>query len=252
MRKIRIVLAVVLIVVAVLAVTKNMIAQTALVKGLEAVTGLEVRIKQTDIGFLRAVLRVNDLRVFNPASFKDRILADFPEIYGQVNLPDYFKGKIHLIAVRVNLKELDVIRNEKKELNINALKMMQKGGGGGKGTGEGGGKGAGEGNAPALQIDDLNLKIGKVVFKDLSVPDTNSRAFNVNIDEHVQNIAEQDPRMLVRWILARALSQTAVPGLAGIDMKALEGQMSDFFKKQTGTMMQQMQKAPDVIKGKAQ
>ena len=106
--------ATILIVLVVLAFSKDMIIKTAVEKGVEVVTGLPLQMKGLTVGIIKTLVGIRDLKVLNPAGFKDRVMIDMPEIYVDYNLPDIIKGKIHLNDVRLNLKEFVVVK--KKEL----------------------------------------------------------------------------------------------------------------------------------------
>ena len=189
---------------------RNIIAQTAIVGGVKAMTGLGVELGHVDIGMLKTTLSLDELKVFNPAGFSDKVMAEFPEIYVQYDLGDFFKGKAHFEEMRVNLKELVVEKTKQNEVNINSLKALAPKGGGGK--------------PPAIQIDTLNLKIGKVVYKDYTTGNPQVQEFNINMDENFKNIT--DPQALSSLILLKALSKTTISSLANIDLGGLKTDVS--------------------------
>ena len=88
-----------------------------------------------------------------------------PEIYVKYDLPAIMGGTIHLPEVRIALDEFMVVKNEKGELNLNSLKVVQaqKKGSAEKEETKTGAR------MPKIQIDTLKLKIGKVIYKDYSV-----------------------------------------------------------------------------------
>ena len=86
-----------------------------------------------------------------------------PEIYVDYDLPAIVKGKVHLTEVRINLKEFMVVKNEKGELNLDSLNVVQEQQPRKKRAKEPEPKE--EGKEPDLQIDVLELKIGKVIYK---------------------------------------------------------------------------------------
>jgi len=191
---------------------RNIIAQTAIVRGVKAMTGLGVELGRVDIGMLKTTLSLDELKVLNPSGFTDKVMAEFPEIYVHYNLGDFFKGKAHFEEIRINLKELVVEKTKQNEVNINSLKSLAP---------KGGGEGA---KPPAIQIDALNLKIGKVVYKDYMLGNPKVREFNININENFKNIT--DPKALSSLILLKALSKTTIPSLANIDLGGLKTEVS--------------------------
>ena len=145
-------------------------------------------------------------------------MLDAPEIYVDYNLPAIFKGKVHLQDMRINVEEFAVIRNEAGELNLDSLKVVEA---------QKEGKKPGEkGKAPDVRIDNLELKIGKVIYKDYSgkgVPI--EKEYNVNISERYKNI--DNPYSLVALIVVKALARTAIANLAKFDLTGLEGTVSN-------------------------
>jgi len=108
-----------------------------------------------------------------------------PEIYVDYDLPAIFKGKVHLEEMRLNMNEFVVVKNEKGELNLDALKVVQAQKEGKKPEA----KAKEGGKIPEIQIDTLKLKVGKVVYKDYSGGGNPTvREFKVNLDEELANL----------------------------------------------------------------
>jgi len=160
------------------------------------------------------------LVLFNPAGFKDQTMLDMPEVYVHYNLPAIIKGKIHLIEARIYLREFVVVKNENGILNLDSLKVVQAQK---EGRGPAEGKAA---KAPEIQIDNLNLKIGKVIYKDYSSGGQPSvKEFNVNINESYKDI--NNPYALVSLIVVKAMMNTTIAGLTNFDLQGLSGTVSD-------------------------
>jgi len=154
-----------LVVMLVLGVGKDVIAKIAIEKGANIVTGLSLNIGNLKIGLLKTLVAIKDLKLYNPRGFEDRVMLDMPEIYVDYDFPEIIKGKIHLYEMRINLQEFVVVKNTKGELNLDALKPVQK---------EQEAKTStsvvkqDSGKTPAILIENLELKIGKVIYKDYS------------------------------------------------------------------------------------
>ena len=216
----------ILVVMLVLGVGKDVIAKIAIEKGVNAVTGLNLNIGNLKIGMIKTLVGIKDLKLYNPRGFEDRIMLDMPEIYVDYDLPEILQGKIHLYDMRIDLQKFVVVKNAKGELNLDALKPVQK---------EQVAKDSEtepkkeRGKASEMLIDDLELKIGKVVYKDYSKGgEPEIQEFNVNIDEKFQNI--DDPTKLVSIIVVKALMNTSIARLTNFDLKALEGTVGDTLK----------------------
>jgi len=223
MKKLIWLLVVVLAVVGVLAVGKNVAAKAAVQKTVKSMTGLRMDIRKLDVGILSTLLRVEGLKLHNPAGFRDPIMVDLPEIFVDYNLGAIIGGKVHLEEVRLNLNELVIIKNADGELNVNALKPPAKEGKDEPSKPAEPGKPAGKKAAPKIQIDQLALRIGKVVYKDYSKGAQPSvQEFKLNLNERFENIT--DINALVPLLLGKALMNTTIANLADLDMGQLMSQ----------------------------
>jgi hypothetical protein len=237
MKKIMIfVIAAVLSVVIVIAVAKDPITKMAVEKGTRSVTGLELRIRKMAVGIMSTLVSIEDLRLLNPPGYKDRVMLDMPEIYVDYNLPALIAGKVHLNKLRLNMSEFVVVKNEKGEINLNALNVVKEQKGEKKVTP------AEKAKMPDMQIDVLELKVGKVVYKDYSMGGLpRVQEFNINLDERYLNV--DDPDKLVSLIVVKAISNTSIARLTGFDLKGLENTIGDTL----GTAQLIVDRAQDVI-----
>jgi len=245
----------VVVAVFVLSFAKDLIVKVAVEKGVQAATGLRLSMRGLSIGLIKTLVDIDGLELFNPKGYEDKIMIDMPEIYVNYDLPAIMKGKIHLKEVRIDLKEFVVVKNEKGELNLDSLKVVQEQ----KEAKKPVAKKEEKGKAPEIQIDSLQLKIGKVLYKDYSKGGKPSvQEFNINLDEKYSNIT--DPNKLVSLILVKALMNTTISRLTGFDLKGLESTVSDTLgtaQKVVGetaavaqkTITQTTQKTQEVVKG---
>lgn len=238
MRKLITILVAVIAIAIVLSFIKDIVIKISAEKGVELVTGLPLRIQSFRLGLIRQLIGIKRLVLFNPRGFRDRVMLDMPEIYINYDLPAVIKGVIHLEDMRINVKEFTVVKNEKGELNLDSLKVVQASKEGGKPSERK------EAKLPKVQIDNLQLKIGKVVYKDYSKgarPEV--REFDVNIDEKYNNIA--NPYAVVSLIVVKAMANTTISGMTGFDSQGLRGTISDTLETAQRTVK-------DVVKQTAQ
>lgn len=199
---------------------KDMIIKVSVEKGVSMVTGLRLTTGAFRVGILRTLVDIRDLKIFNPAGFKDRTMLDMPEIYVAYDLGAIFAGTVHLTEARLALKEFVVVKNEKGVLNLDALKVVKAEKDGKAPAAE---KAAGK--APAIQIDTLRLKIGKAIYKDYSAgPEPVVKEYVINLDETYRDI--RDPYALVSLIVVKSLMNTSIANMAGFDLKGLQGTVS--------------------------
>jgi len=209
MKKIFIVAVVVLCLSIVVSIAKNVIAKHAVSTGVRAITGLKLNIRSMDVGIIKTLIDIKGLELFNPSGFRDKLMVDMPEIHVDYDLGAFFKGKVHLESVRLNLEEFVVVKNQRGEVNLDSLKTVK--------AKKGRSSSREKREMPDIQIDVLELKIGKVIYKDyLNSQDPRVTEFNVNIDERHENIT--DPRALANIIVLKALMNTSIAGLADFDL----------------------------------
>jgi uncharacterized protein involved in outer membrane biogenesis len=195
---------------------KNLIAKTAVKSGIKAMTGLQMDIGNIEVGIANTQIGINDIKLHNPSEFSDRLMVHLPEIYINYALDAFFKGRVHLEEVRIDLRELTVIKDKDGRLNLNALKVAKKETGKEKKT--------------DLRIDMLDLRIGGVVYKDYSLgSDPKPVTYNVNLHEKFHNITDLDE--MGKLILVKALIKTNIARLANFDIDFLQSGISETLKK---------------------
>jgi hypothetical protein len=210
------ILAVMLAVILAVGIAKDPIARISVEKGVEMATGLKLSIDTLNIGILKTVLEIKELKLFNPPGYEDKVMLDMPEIYVDYNLPAILGGKIHLRTLRINMSELVVVKNAKGELNLNALNVVKEQ------KAEKKEEPVKKEKAPEIRIDVLELKVGRVLYKDYSKGGAPSvQEFKLNINERYTDI--DDPNELVSLIIVRAITNTSIARLTNFDIKALEG-----------------------------
>ena len=215
---------------ALLFLAKGTIAKMAVSAGVRSVTGLGLRVQRMEVGVFRSRVIVRGLKVLNPAGFPEEVMADLPEIYVDYDLPALFRGTAHLTEMRLELKELIVVKNAAGALNLNSIKTVQKA----KQEGPAQPAQANAGKKPAVRIDDLHLKIGKVVYKDYtrgSPPQI--QEFPVHLDQRYRNIT--DPMELGSLVVSRALVNTTIASLANFDLGAVNRQVQGILRDPLGT-----------------
>jgi hypothetical protein len=187
----------------VLVAARNIIVKEAIKKGIEEAAGIEVEIKKIDIGLLKSSVEIQSLKIYNPAGFTERLMADIPQIYVDYDLAGFFKNKVHLKKLRIDIKELSAVLGKSGKLNFNSLALLAPKPSGNK--------------PPEVKIDELYLKIGKVAYKGY-LPALGGRGaeFNLNIEETFHDVT--DPSKLTRDILNRILSRLGISDFAKLDI----------------------------------
>ncbi|MCQ9206516.1 MAG: hypothetical protein NG740_01340 [Omnitrophica bacterium] len=211
-------LIILVVAVAVLSLAKDIIVKTSFEKGVEALTGLPLKTGNFRVSLVRQFVSIRRLILFNPRGYKDRIMLDAPEIYIDYNLSAIIKGKVRFDNVRINIRKFVVVKNKNGELNINSLKVV--------GGQEKEKKPVKKRKAKHFQIDNLELKIGKVIYKDYSKGASPLvKEFDANINERYTNIT--NPSSVIRLLVVKALVKTTIASLADFDLGALKGAVVD-------------------------
>jgi hypothetical protein len=188
----------------VLLLLRNQIIKAGAGATIKAISGVDMRIGSLNIGLFRPAVQIKDLKLFNPASFPEKLMMDLPELYVKYDLPAVMKGAVHLPELKINLKEFVVVRSVKGDINVNSLQALQPKGGG---------------KPPKIQIDVMELNIGKVIYKEFRASGApRVTEFKIDLHERYENIT--DPNVLVGLIVSKALRNTSIAGVSGIVKKA--------------------------------
>ena len=248
MKKVIGVIAVILVaMILVLVLAKDIIIKTSVEKGVKVATGLQLNLKGLKVGVIKTFIDIKGLSLYNPPGYKEKIMFEIPEIYVDYDLPAILKGKIHLNEVRLNIKELTVIKNKNGECNLDSLKPVQEQKEGEKPKEKERVKKKKKGKAPEMQIDVLALKVGKVVYKDYSEGEPPStKEFNINLDEKYTNIT--NPQALVNLIIVQTLGRTALAAAIDFDLKGLQGVLPTGLKAAKETSAETIEKAAKGLK----
>ncbi|RJP29165.1 MAG: hypothetical protein C4533_05040 [Candidatus Omnitrophota bacterium] len=218
-----IIAAIVLIIVIGLVIGRNILARIAIIKGVKSATGMAVDVKGINIGLVGSGISVTGLKIYNPGDFSDRLLADIPEVYVDFDLLGLFKSKVHLRKLKIDITECHIILNEKGKLNVNSLALLLP-----KSQGE---------KPPEVKIDELRLKIGKVVYKGyFPAVGAKSKEFNIDIDETFHDVT--NPSRVAGDVLKRILNRIGIGGLANFDVKSVGSQMKKEAEEAVGGFLE--------------
>jgi hypothetical protein len=204
MKKIAIsILILVICAVIVLVAARNIIVKTVIKKGIEGAAGLKVEIKKIDIGLFKPAVEIQSLKIYNPAGFTERLMADIPQIYVDYDLAGFFQNKVHLKELKIEIKEVSAVLDKSGKLNFNSLALLMPKPGGNK--------------PPEVKIDELSLNIGKVVYKGyLPALGGTGGELILNIKETFHDVT--DPLKLTRNILNSILARIGIADFAKLDI----------------------------------
>jgi uncharacterized protein involved in outer membrane biogenesis len=169
--------------VVVLLLSYNSILRVVIEHDIREQTGMEAEIGHFHLALIEPTVEIQNLKIYNPTNFGGTPFLDIPEIHVEYDRAALMRREIHITLLRLNLGELDIVKNEAGQTNIFALglKLPAK-------------KSGGVSNVVAnlktqtgydfKGIDTLNVSIGKVKFIDLKNPQ-NNREQNIGLDDCV-------------------------------------------------------------------
>ena len=173
------ILAVVVVVIFLLSL--DSILRVVMENRIRAQTGMDAEIGKFTLGLVEPTITIKDFKLFNPPSFGGTPFLDIPEIHIEYDRTALAKHQIHVTLLRLNLGELDIVKNEAGQTNlfsIAALPSVKKPGGGGGKTF------AKETGFEFTGIDVLNVSVGTAKYIDLK-DSKNNREQKIGIENCV-------------------------------------------------------------------
>ena len=219
-------LLIILLIIAVFA--RNFIVKIGAEQAVTRLTGLPLKIEGLDIGLKSTNVDIDDMKIYNPSNFPEKTMANVPDIYIDYNLTDILKGKLHLEEIRFHLNEFIVVKNKAGQTNLDSLKALQQP----KKEGEVQKKEPAAKKKMEVQVDNLSLRIDRVIIKDYSVEgEPKIQTFEINLNENHTDI--DNLNAVVSLIVFKALFKIPSTALLGIDLNGIAGGLTDTLKSST-------------------
>jgi len=163
----------VIVLVVVLALSKDAILKWLVEQQIRSQTGMDVKIGRFSVGVLSPVVNIENFKLYNPPEFGGTPFLDIPELHVEYNRFALAGRKLHLTLLRLNVAELNVVRNDAGHTNLTNLRW--------KATSRGSGR---RDEILFPVIDVLNLSVGKARFMDLKNPKHN-REYRPNLQNQI-------------------------------------------------------------------
>jgi uncharacterized protein involved in outer membrane biogenesis len=171
-------MALVIIAAVIVLLTYNSILRNVIQGEVRAQTGMDTQIGNFKLALLAPTVRLQNVELANTPDFGGAPFLNISEIYIDYDRAALAEKEIHIKLMRINLAELDIVKNQKGETNVYAFIKLPRNKSGApvkfdfqKQTGY-----------DFQGIDALNVSIGKVKFIDLANPQ----------NDHEQTIGIQD------------------------------------------------------------
>ncbi len=232
---------------------KDQIVKAGIEIAASKLTGFETKVGNLHFDIPQAIVHVEDLKIYNPSQFQQRIFADIPEIYISLNLQEILKKeRIHFYEIRLAIRQVNIEKNSQGVSNVALLSSVGK---------------SKEGRAPStaavppapsekkpalpFYLDRLQLTMRKVSYQNFSAIVPQSTSVDLNVEKQVfTNI--QDPKVIVSLILMKIIYGTTFgnlgldPAQLQHDLKKTMGEGVDLLK---GTAGELTGTAEDVVRG---
>ncbi|HZI32931.1 MAG TPA: hypothetical protein VFF11_11360, partial [Candidatus Binatia bacterium] len=105
----------------ILFLSRDSILRMVMENRIRAQTGMDAEIGKFHLGLLEPVMTIKDLKLYNPPDFGGTPFLNIKEIHVEYDREALREGQIHLTLLRINLGELDIVRNEAGQTNLFAL-----------------------------------------------------------------------------------------------------------------------------------
>jgi uncharacterized protein involved in outer membrane biogenesis len=153
----RVVLLVIVLIVA-LVLSKDAVLKALVERQIRSQTGMDVKIGKFSAGILSPVVEIEKFKLYNPPEFGGTPFLDIPELHIEYDRLALAGRKLHITLLRLNVAELNVVKNDAGHTNVTNLRWKDAGK---------------RDETPFPVIDVLNLSVGKARFMDLKNPKHN-------------------------------------------------------------------------------
>jgi len=173
---------------------KDLLVRSRIERAVRGSCGLPFFISDCSVSVLNTDLRVKDMVILNPANYQDKVMLEIAQIYADIDASTLLKRKHNLKDLRIDVREINIIKNKEGEFNLNSLTVVKASETSKKA------RDISQVEMPKINIESFELKVKKVTFKDYSQPLLPMVIEKeVNISERFENI--DDPAYIVRMIL---------------------------------------------------
>lgn len=196
---------IVLVALAVFCVGRDFLLKSLIGTVAGTITGAPVHVGGLSLSVLRQRVSIANLRVYNPQGFPKDILVDIPRVTVAWDLGAILRGKLHLRELDIEIRELGLVKNKDGAMNVESLKIVAEK----KPEDKAGKKPA---KQMPIEMDQVNLAMGRVVNKDYSVEGSPViKVYDVNLKKSYRNITSA--QQLAALIVAEPVKQAGIQGL---------------------------------------
>ena len=115
-------LIIVLVVIAVLSL--NTVLKAVTEKRIHDATGMDADIGKLSFGLLTPTVTLKDFKLYNSPDFGGTPFLKIPELHAEYDREALRKHELHLTLLRLNLEEIDVVKNQAGRTNVFPILAM--------------------------------------------------------------------------------------------------------------------------------
>jgi hypothetical protein len=116
------VVALVAVAAVVLLLTYNSILRNVIESNIREQTGMDAEIGRFHLSLTEPTIEIQNLKIYNPPDFGGTPFLNIPEIHIEYDRDALLeKREIHITLLRINLAELDIVKNQNGQTNIFAF-----------------------------------------------------------------------------------------------------------------------------------
>ncbi len=237
MKKVIVIPAILAVLAALLVVGRNSIVRAAMVRAVRSALGAELTVEEVRIGIRRSRVEMSGLRLKNPDGFGGGDALVIPAIGIDYVPAALLRGKAHFREVAIWIDELNVVRGEDGRVNLDVLLPEPPP----------------EREVPVAEepdpddeppteflVEKLALKIGRANFRDLG--SGRSETIDLDLEEEFRNVSSSAD--IWRLILITATRNSLFRRLTGLDLKSLESELSEGFRRELDRRLEDEIRAP--------
>jgi hypothetical protein len=181
---------------------KDSLLRIVIERRIRSKTGMKVEIGQLSSGVLSPVVTIRNLKLYNTAGFGGTLLLEAPELRAEFDRAALRRGELLVTRMRVNLSQINIVRNESGQTNLFSIRdQIQAHGSGGKDPAK-----AVLGHYRFAGIRELDLSVGKTRFIDLK-DSRNDRERDLHLQDQVfRNVnseADVYGMLFLLWLRSR-------------------------------------------------
>ena len=230
----------VIFVLAVILINKDDVAKWLIINRVKFITGHDVSLDKASVHSVNSILYVKNFQLKNPSPYDELVAAEVPFLAIRMDLRDLLNRRVHLYNLTIDMAQLVIERRSDGAVNLHTIRDIRNNhraqilAGGGKSF------------ITSFQIDVLELKIDRVVFRDHLQGPAFTKIYPINLHERYKDITETES--LIRLIIFQALTKTALDSLINLDLYSMKLGLSRILETAQNLLPGPIRKTTEIIK----